>query len=253
MRERLRTLQYAKRTEDAYMDWIRRYAADHPKQHPRDLSVAEIGGFIAKLAANGASASTQNQALAAILFLYRRYLEVELPPLDAVRVPRVERLPTLLTVDEVRRLLAEVQGGGGAHRLMAELLYGAGLRLLECCKLRVRDVDFKHQRVFIRTVDGEAERSPPLPKRLVEPLREQIERTKLLHTADLKAGAGETDVPAAVASGDPKAPHRLAWQYVFPSARLAIDPADPAAARRRHIHENSLQKSVQGAVKAAGI
>ena len=171
VRNKLRLLHYAKRTEEAYVDWIIRFILFHNKTHPRELGGRAVEAFLTHLAVAGrVAASTQNQALAAILFLYQKVLEIELPRLDAVRAQRPERLPVVLSVDEVRAVLDRM---AGTYRLMAELLYGSGLRLLECCRLRVKDIDFDRAQIIVREGKGNKDRAVPLPERLQSRLLER--------------------------------------------------------------------------------
>jgi integron integrase len=255
VRQKLRLLHYAIRTEEAYVDWIRRYILFHHKRHPREMGGPEIEAFLTHLAVVGRiAASTQNQALAALLFLYHKVLDIQLPPLDAVRARRPRRLPVVLSTGEVRDVLDRMTG---VHRLMAELMYGSGLRLLEVCRLRVKDIDCARGQIVVREGKGDKDRVVPLPKRLDAGLRAQIERVAQIHRADLKAGHGRVWLPFALREKYPDAERAFGWQYLFPSARLSVDPrdesrADPAK-RRHHVHENVPQKAVRQAVLAAGI
>jgi len=268
VRTKLRVLHYSKRTEEAYVNWITRFILFHDTRHPREMGRVEIEAFLGDLAVRGkVAASTQNQAFAALLFLYRTVLEIELPPIDAVRAKRPERLPVVLTVEEVRRLLAEVRGGGGLHRLMADLMYGSGLRLLECLRVRVKDIDFERRQIVVREGKGEKDRAVPLPHRLDAALRKQVQCVSDLHGKDVAAGHGRVWLPYALKQKFPNADRELAWQYVFPSNRLSVDPreewsgvgvqgsGDEAARvlRRHHVDESNVQKAVRQAVLAAGL
>lgn len=167
VRAKLRVLHYSIRTEEAYVDWIRRFILFHGKRHPREMGSKEIEQFLTHLAvADHVAASTQNQALSAILFLYRTVLAIELPPLNAVRAKRPERIPVVMSVAEVRLVLERIQGEDGTYRMMAELMYGSGLRLLECCRLRVKDIDFERRQIIVREGKGDKDRAMPLPERL---------------------------------------------------------------------------------------
>jgi integron integrase len=255
VRARLRRLHYSIRTEEAYANWITRFILFHHKRHPRDMGGPEVEAFLTHLAVEGqVAASTQNQALAALLFLYQQVLEMELPRLDAVRARRPERLPVVLSRDEVRAVLDRM---AGSYRLMAGLMYGSGLRLLECCRLRVKDVDFERHLITVREGKGDHDRAVPLPRTLMPGLRRQVEHVQELHRADLSAGLGRVWLPAALAAKYPRADRQLAWQYLFPSTRLSRDPREPGGddrpLRRHHIHENMIQKEVRKAVLAAGI
>jgi integron integrase len=270
---KMRLGHYSKRTEAAYLDWIRRFILFHNKRHPREMGAVEIEAFLTHLAVEGrVAASTQNQAFAALLYLYQRVLEIELPRLDALRARRPERLPVVLSVEEIRALFAELDG---IDLLMAEILYGAGLRVLECCRLRVKDVDFARKQIVVRGGKGEKDRVVPLPMRVEGRLREQVERVKQIHERDFQAGHGRVWLPYALREKFPNADRELGWQYLFPSSRLSVDPreTDPmedrwqglsagrsstrrgneAILRRHHRHENLLQKRVKAAVLAARI
>jgi len=247
-----RLLHYSKRTERAYVDWIRRYILFHNKRHPRDMGAAEIEAFLSHLAVEGqVAASTQNQAFAALLFLYQRILDIELPKVHALRAQRPDRLPVVLTIEEVRTIL---DGLDGIDRLMAELLYGSGLRLLECCRLRVKDVDFARKQLTVREGKGDKDRIVPLPDRAAGRLREQVARVQHLHQDDMRAGHGCVWLPTALTVKYPNANRELGWQYLFPSSRLSADPRGrDGVLRRHHIHESLLQKRVRAAVLHAGL
>jgi integrase len=193
--DKMRLLHYSVRTEEAYLDWIRRFILFHNKRHPCDLGPPEIEAFLTDLAVNGrVAASTQNQAFSALLFLYQRVLEIELPNLHVLRAKRPERLPVVLSLDEVRAVLAELDG---IELLQAELLYGAGLRILECCRLRVKDVDFARKQIMVRDGKGEKDRLVPLPLRTERRLLGQIEQVQRVHDRDLRRGNGRVWLPYA--------------------------------------------------------
>jgi integron integrase len=215
------------------------------------MGMVEIEVFLTHLAVEGkVAASTQNQALAALLFLYGKVLEIRLERVKAVRAKRPVRLPVVLSVDEVRKLLDSMPHG--LYRLLAELMYGTGMRLLECCRLRVKDIDFARRQIVVREGKGEKDRAVPLPGRLEPDLRKQIENVQTLHQEDLAAGHGRVWLPYALARKYPHASRELGWQYLFPSARFSRDPRDPASApRRHHLDESSLQKAVRAAVRRA--
>lgn len=257
VRHRLRTRHYAIRTEEAYVQWIRRYILFHGKRHPNEMGAAEVGAFLTHLAVDGnVAASTQNQALAAILFLYRDVLEIDLPRIDSVRARRPKRLPVVLSVEEVRAVLC---GMADPYKLMAELMYGAGLRLLETCRLRVKDIDFDRWQILVREGKGSKDRAVPLPRAAEPRLRAQIGAVGRLHAEDLARGYGRVYLPHALAAKYPAADRSMAWQYVFPSSRLSRDPrddradADARALRRHHVHENMVQKRFHQAVIEAGL
>jgi integron integrase len=257
MRSKLRLLHYAIRTEEAYVDWARRFILFHGKRHPKDLGAREIEAFLTDLAVTRhVAASTQNQALAALLFLYQTVLEIQLPVLDSIRAKRPKRLPVVLSTGEVKSVLDRMHGVYGQ---MAELMYGAGLRLLEVCRLRVKDLDFARGQIVIREGKGDKDRVVPLPKRLVDRLLEQIRRVSEIHTRDLAHGHGCVWLPGALRHKYPQAERELGWQYLYPSSRLSVDPRDDFGVdkslllRRHHVHENMVQKEVRKSVLAAGI
>jgi integron integrase len=243
--------RYSPRTVKAYRGWIRRYLAFHRWRHPRHLAADEVTAYLSHLALEGkVSASTQNQALAALLFLYRGLLEIDLPWLDGlVRAPRPKRLPTVLTPNEVRAVLDAMEG---TTQLMAKLLYGAGLRLLECARLRVKDVDLASRTLLVREAKGDKDRHAVLPASLVAPLEAQLERVRDLHARDLEDGAGWVELPHAFAQKSPRAGHELRWQWVFPATRPYRERAT-GQRRRHHLHETVLQKAVRAAAERAGL
>jgi integron integrase len=213
----------------------------------------EIEAFLTHLARDGhVAASTQNQAFNAILFLYRNVLQVELPQIDAFRARRPRRLPVVLSPDEVRTLLQRLDGGGGLYRLMAELMYGAGLRLMECCRLRVKDIDFDRRQIIVREGKGDKDRAVPLPDRLRDAIAEQMLRVRRQHEQDLANGYGSVELPTALERKFVGADRELGWQYLFPSNRLSRDPRS-GVIRRHHLHENAIQRAVKGAVRRAGL
>jgi integron integrase len=251
VRARLRLKHYSLRTEQAYVGWIRRFILANDKQHPRDMGVAEVEGFLSMLATQGqVAAGTQNQALAALLFLYREVLSIELPWMETiVRAKRPQRIPLVLSRDEVTRLLAMMDGCFG---LMASLLYGSGMRLMECVRLRAKDVDFGLNQIGVRDGKGGKDRHVPLPQRLRAALAAQIERVHLIHQQDLAAGHGAVWLPHALARKYPSAPREPGWQYVFPSGQLSRDPRS-GELRRHHLDESGLQRAVRAARFRAGI
>ena len=251
VRELLRVRHYSIRTERTYIQWIRRFIVFHGMRHPNELGAEQVSAFLSHLAIQRhVAASTQNQALNAILFLYRDVMKVQLPWLNnVVRAKKPHRLPVVLTRDEVRCLLAQLQG---TTWLMAALVYGGGLRLLECLRLRVKDIDFSYRQLIVRDAKGQKDRITLLPQNLIEPLRNHIVRVKLLHERDLVEGFGTVHLPFALAQKYPSAEREWAWQYVFPSKRRSIDPRSRAE-RRHHAPEDALQRAVKQAVRASGI
>ncbi|HET6546657.1 MAG TPA: integron integrase [Rhodanobacteraceae bacterium] len=251
VRDRIRVKHYSLRTEQAYVGWIRRFILANGKRHPRELGGAEVGRFLTWLASErNVAAGTQNQALAALLFLYREVLDTELPWLDdVVRARRPRRVPVVLSRDEVHRLLAQLEG---REWLMAGLLYGAGLRLMECLRLRVKDVDFGRREITVREGKGDKDRHVPLPQTLVDALRGQMASARLLHASDLAAGFGAVHLPHALARKYPNAAREWGWQYVFPASHRARDPRS-GEVRRHHLDENVLQRAVKNARARAQI
>lgn len=251
LRELLRSRHYSLRTEETYIDWVRRYILFHDKRHPREMGAAEILTFLNHLAMElNVAASTQNQARCAVLFLYRELLGVDpgdLKDVSAARKPR--RLPTVLTRSEVKAVLAQLDG---VYRLMVQLLYGSGLRLMECLRLRVKDLDFAQHQLMVRDGKGMHDRLTMLPDTLTLPLREHLVGVRLLFDQDLAQGFGEVYLPFALARKAPDAARTWGWQYVFPADQRAADPRD-GKIRRHHIHESALQRAVRDAVRASGV
>ena len=251
VRDAIRRRHYSLRTEERYIDWIKRFIYFSGRRHPRELGAADVTSFLNHLSRErNVAASTQNQALSALLFLYREALQAPLPWLGELeRAQRPARLPTVLTAVEVRRLLANLRG---TCWLMASLLYGAGLRLRECLALRVKDVDFGYRQIVVRDGKGAKDRVTMLPSPLADPLKRQIERVRELHARDLAAGYGAVELLHALARKYPRAPYELGWQFVFPSERLSRDPRS-GAVRRHHLYENYVTRGVKRAARAAGI
>ncbi len=249
VRDAIRRLHYSPRTEEAYVHWIKRFIYFSGRQHPATLGAAEVTAFLNALARErNVAAATQNQALSALLFLYRQVLGAALPWLDDLdRVQRPARVPTVLSPAEVRRLLAAMSG---TKWLMASLLYGAGLRLRECLKLRVKDVDFAYAQIVVRDGKGAKDRVTMLPRELVEPLQAHLRRVRELHERDLARGCGDVELPHALARKYPRAPYEWAWKFVFPSRKLSLDPAT-GALRRHHVFENYLVRGVKEAARSA--
>ena len=239
------------RTERAYSDWIRRFILFHRKRHPSEMGAEEVRQFLSHLAVEGqVSASTQNVALCALLFLYRDVLGVELPLVAGiVRARRPARLPVVFTRAEVAALMARLPG---TYKLIAGLLYGSGLRLMEALRLRVKDLDFEYMEILVRDGKGEKDRRTVLPRPLADPLRRQLERGRLLHEQDLREGFGEVYLPYALGRKDPSAASEWAWQYVFPSAKLSVDPRS-GVTRRHHASADSVQREVKRALRTASI
>lgn len=251
VRNALRARHGSRRTEKAYVAWIRRYILFHDKRHPAEMGAAEVTQFLSWLAVEkSVAASTQNQALSALLFLYRHVLELDLPWLDGVvRAKRAERLPVVLTRDEVRAVIHQL---AGPPRLMAILLYGAGLRLLECARLRVKDVDFATNQIVVRSGKGDKDRVTMLPAAVKADLTAHLQAMNRQHQADLLHGAGWVELPWALARKYPNAGREWTWQWVFPATRIYVDRVT-GQRRRHHLHESVLQRAVNQAVRRAGI
>ena len=251
VREAIRLRHYSIRTEDAYADWTRRFVLFHQKRHPTELGADDVAAFLTYLAVQrNVSASTQNQAKSALLFLYRVVLGLELPWLDeVVSAKKPRRLPVVLTPGQVRNMLQELNGTMG---LIVSLLYGTGMRLLEGLRLRIKDIDFERREIVVRDGKGGKDRVTVLPENLMLPLSEHIVRRKALHNRDLAAGAGEVWLPDALAVKYPRAATAWGWQWVFPSSVMSVDPRG-GVARRHHLNEASVQKAVSAAARQAGI
>jgi integron integrase len=250
LRTALRARHYSPRTEAAYCMWVERFIRYHRMRHPADMAEAEINAFLTHLATEQhVSASTQNQALAAVLFLYRHVLGREIGTLDVVRARRPARLPVVMTRAEVRAVLDRMHG---RERLMASLLYGSGLRLSECVRLRVLDIDFERGEIAVRNGKGAKDRVTMLPAALREPLRAHLVGVKATHEADLAAGWGRAPLPGALDRKYPSASAEWRWQWVFPQARRWRDPATGQQGRH-HVDPTILQRAVRRAVLEAGI
>ncbi len=251
LRGAIRRLHYSRRTEEAYIHWTKRFIYFHGKRHPSELGEADVTAFLNHLATDrNVAAATQNQALSALLFLYKEALGTDLPWLDGlVRAKRPERMPVVLTVEEVQKLLSCLEG---TQWLMVSLLYGTGIRLMECLRLRIKDVDFGYRQILVRDGKGEKDRITMLPERLIEPLRNQMERVRRIHDADLREGFGEVHLPYALARKYPRAGFEWIWQYVFPSKNRSADPED-GVIRRHHLDESVLQRAVKNASRITGI
>ena len=251
VRARIRFKHYSIRTEHTYVDWIKRFIRHFGKRHPKDMGADEVQSFLTHLAVAGnVAASTQNQAKSALLFLYKEVLALELPWLDKVEAARTpKRLPVVLTPDEVMAVLLRLEG---RHGLIARLLYGTGLRIMECLRLRIKDVDFERGEILVRDGKGAKDRVTMLPASVIPALREHVERVRELHRQDLAAGHGEVHLPYALDRKYPSAGREWMWQYVFPSASLSIDPRT-GVVRRHHVQDQSVQRAIRQAVRDAGI
>ena len=251
VRRRLRLKHYSLRTEQAYVSWIRRFIAANGRRHPRQMGEAEVTQFLSSLATErDVAAGTQNQALSALLFLYRETLRIKLPWMESiVRAKRPRRLPTVLSLDETRRLLATMDG---CTWLLASLLYGTGMRLMEGLRLRIKDIDFARNEITVRDGKGGKDRRTVLPRALIDSLQRQMERTRVLHEGDTVAGFGETWLPHALGRKYPRAAREFGWQYLFPSAQRSRDPRD-GVTRRHHLDDAVLARALKAARCKAGI
>ena len=251
VRDKIRVKHYSIRTEQAYVDWIRRFILFHGKKHPATLGAVQVEAFLSHLAVEGkVAASTQNQAKAALLFLYKEVLGDELPWLDNVTHAKGPRhLPVVLTQGEVQAVLSRLSG---THWLLASLLYGTGTRLMECLRLRVKDIDFARREIVIRDGKGQKDRVTMLPAALSGPLREHMARVKALHDADLATGFGAVYLPNALERKYPNAAREWGWQYVFPARDLSRDPRS-GVTRRHHVSDQAVQRAIKQAVRDSGI
>ncbi len=251
VRQQIRLRNYSIRTERVYAEWIKRFIRFHAYRHPAEMGAAEIEAYLTHLAVKrDVSASTQNQALAALLFLYKQVLKQDLPWLDnVVRAKRPQHMPVVLTRDEVQRVLARLSG---VPWLVASLLYGAGLRLTEALRLRVKDVEFSRREILVRDGKGQKDRVTVLPGTVIAVLQEHLLKVKSLHESDLAEGFGRANLPYALARKYPNAAAEWGWQFVFPSANRSEDPRG-AGTFRHHIHEKTIQRHMREAVRQAGI
>ncbi|MEO6925613.1 MAG: integron integrase [Rhodanobacter sp.] len=251
VRRVLRLKHYSVRTEAVYVQWIRRFIMANDKRHPRDMGEIEVEGFLSHLAVEGkVAASTQNQALSALLFLYKQVLGLELAWIDGVvRAKRSLHVPTVLSREEIVNVLGRMDG---RPWLLASLLYGTGMRLMEGLRLRIKDVDFGRKEITVRDGKGGKDRRTMLPQTLIEPLQREVERAGLLHQTDLRDGFGAAWLPFALARKYPNAPREVGWQYVFPSPRRSRDPRD-GVERRHHFDDGILSRSLKKACREAGV
>jgi len=251
VRWHLRAKHYSIRTEQAYVDWIKRFILFHRKRHPDEMGEEQITQFLSHLAVEkNVAASTQNQAFSALLFLYQQVLDRKLDFIDNVqRVSRPPKLPVVFTRAEARAVLAHLKGD---YRLMAELLYGAGLRLMECVRLRVKDIDFGYNQITVRDGKGLRQRVTMVPQRLRRPLQLHLARVRALHQLDRGGGGGRVYLPFALERKYRRAARSWAWQYVFPATKLSTDPRS-GETRRHHVSEKALQNAVKLAIQRAGV
>ena len=251
VREQIRFRHYSIRTEAVYLEWVKRYIRFHKYRHPQEMGGPEVEAFLSDLAVRrDVSASTQNQALSAILFLYKQVLQIELPWMDGViRARRPQRLPVVLTREEVASVLAQLDG---TLWLIASLLYGSGMRLMEVLRLRVKDVEFARLEILIRDGKGQKDRVTMLPRKLAAPLELHLQRVRALHEQDLREGYGRANLPHALARKYPNAAAEWGWQFVFPSVNRSEDPRS-GGIFRHHLHEKTIQRAVRNAVRRVGL
>jgi len=252
LRDQIRLKQYSPRTEKTYINWVREYILHHNKRHPRDMGVDEINQFITHLVTDRkASASTQNQALSAILFLYRAVLRIDLDEsaLAFTRPKRGKRVPVVLTPAEARVIIGHLRG---PHKLMVQIMYGSGLRLMECLRLRIKDIDFGNRSLIVYDGKGGDDRFTMLPESIIAPLQEHLEQVRVIHQKDLAKGFGSVYMPFGLEKKYPSAHKQWIWQYAFPASNLFIDP-ETGITRRHHIHETALQKAIRDAARLAKV
>lgn len=247
----LRLFHYSIRTEETYIQWIKRYIHFHNKRHPKDMGEKEVRSFLTYLAVSKhVSASTQNQALSAILFLYRRVLDLKLDWIDdVVRAKRPKRLPVVLSRDEVRRILGSMSG---TNALVAKLLYGTGMRLMEALRLRVQDIDFSQNQIVVRSGKGNKDRLTTLPETLIGELKQQLKKIRDMHTNDLAEGYGRVYLPFALDRKYPGAGIEFGWQYCFPSSKRSTNPRTGVIARH-HLYENNIGRAIKAAARKVGV
>lgn len=252
VRHSLRLKNYSYRTEQAYVRWIKRYILYHNKRHPAEMGRPQVESFLKYLAVErDVAASTQNQALSALLFLYEHVLQQPLGTLDVLWAKKPKRLPVVLTRTEVQKVLRHLSG---TSLLVAQLLYGGGLRLNECLRLRIKDVDFGQRLIMVRDGKGQKDRTTMLPEKIVPALQHQLQDAKALHHQDLQRGHGRASLPNALGKKYPNANREWKWQYVFPSHSLSPDPrSDDGVLYRHHLHASTVQRAVRRAAKKAGI
>lgn len=249
IRDKIRLKGYSYKTEQTYVKWAERYIRFHGLRHPKDMGAEQVESYLTYLAKRGISSSTQNQALAALLFMYREVLGVEIGDVSPMRAKKNHNIPTVLTVDEVRAVMCRLRG---VYHMIGQLLYGGGLRLMECLRLRVKDVDFVNKTITLRDTKSNRDRVTVLPDAVIEPLRLHLAKMKAQHDQDLALGFGSVEMPGLLGKKYPNAEYEWAWQYVFPAGKMSRDPRS-GIVRRHHLFETSVQKAVRYAARDAGI
>lgn len=249
VRDKMRVKHMAYKTEKSYIGWIVRFIRFHKMRHPQEMGTLEVESFLTSLAQRGVSASTQNQALAALLFLYRHVLEIKIDNAQGMRAKGDERIPAVLTVEETKTILCRLHG---VYHIIGQMLYGGGLRLMECMRLRVKDIDFGMQTVTLRDTKSNKDRVTVLPKSVIEPLKLHLGKVQAQHAEDLARGFGSVEMPYLLATKYKNAEYEWGWQYVFPASQLSTDPRS-GVVRRHHLFETSVQKAVRKAAQEVGI
>jgi integron integrase len=249
LRDKIRVKHLAYKTEQAYVGWVVRFIHFHNKRHPAEMGKPEVEAFLTHLANDGVSAQTQNQAFSALLFLYRHMIGKDLEDVQALRAKREEHIPTVLTKEEVQAVLCRMNG---KYNMIGKMLYGSGMRLMECMRLRVKDVDLKRLTITLRDTKSNRDRVTVLPASVVEPLRAHLAKNRIQHDEDLRLGFGSVEMPGALGRKYPRAEFEWGWQYVFPASQFSKDPRS-GIVRRHHLFETSVQKSIRRAARAAGI
>lgn len=249
IRDKIRLKQYSYKTEQSYVQWAERFIRYHRLKHPKDMGAEHVEQYLTHLAKKGISSSTQNQALAAILFMYREVVGKEIAGVQAMRAKKNVYIPTVLSVEEVRSIMSRLQG---VYHIIGQLLYGGGLRLMECLRLRVKDIDFENQTITLRDTKSNRDRVTVLPKSTIEPLKLHLAKVKAQHDQDMANGFGSVEMPGLLSKKYPNAEYTWAWQYVFPAGKLSRDPRS-GVIRRHHLFETSVQKAVRNAARNVGI
>lgn len=246
---RIRVKHLAYKTEKAYLDWTERFIRFHKMQHPDAMDTSHLEKFIIHIANTGVSASTQNQAIAAVKFMFREMTNVQIGNVKAIMAKRDVHIPTVLSVDEVKAVMCRLTG---VHHMIGQLLYGGGLRLMECMRLRIKDINFDNQTITLRDTKSNRDRVTVLPRSIIEPLKLHIAKVKAQHDQDLAHGYGSVEMPGLLAKKYPNAEYSFAWQYVFPASKLSRDPRS-GTIRRHHLFETAVQKAIRTAAREAGI